>query len=81
MSFITVDRPVGPALLHLTKPVWVVEYAALPGRPRHWQAYRAVAHVPAGRQPWTVDNRRIGVDAIGYPTADLAMAAAEQVAA
>ena len=80
MSFITAQSPTGPILMHPAKPVWVVEYPATQIKPRFWQAYRAVAPVPRGRMPWTVDNRRIGTEA-GFPSSEAAVTAAQQVTA
>lgn len=48
--------------LHDTKPMWIVHYPATGVRAEFWQAYRAVAKIPTGRMPWTVDNRRVGTD-------------------
>mgnify|MGYP000914620747 CR=1 FL=1 len=40
--------------------VFVTHYPALRGvRPGVFYVYRAVAAMPAGRKPWTVDNRRV----------------------
>jgi hypothetical protein len=40
--------------------IWVTHYPALDGvRGGVFYVYRAVAKVPAGRAPWTVDNRRV----------------------
>jgi hypothetical protein len=45
--------------------VWIVEYEFHQGYPRkHYICYRSVERVPAGRKPWTVDNRRINNDPI-----------------
>lgn len=75
-DFVRVDRPHGTALLHREKQMWIVEYAQSRTSPHHWQAYRPVVTVPKGRDPWTVDNRRIGtVD--GFLTLDEAVAAVE----
>ena len=47
--------------LHKDKPVWIVQYDAVPGiRLETFIAYRVAAPLPKGRDPWTVDNRRIG---------------------
>lgn len=68
-GFKRVQRPTGPVWKHATKPVWIVYYAAILGvRAGHFQAYRAVAPVPAGREPWSVDNRRIGAEGRGFKT-------------
>lgn len=77
-AFTEVQRPWSqtPAYLHNTKPVFVTHYEATDVRSEHWQAYRAATTVPAGRMPWTVDNRRIGSDR-GFPSLDAALAAAE----
>jgi hypothetical protein len=77
-EFTEVQRPFdsAPTLLHKSAPAWVVNYPATLDRAEHWQAYRAVAPVPAGRMPWTVDNRRIGSDR-GFPSIEAAVAACE----
>lgn len=81
-EFTEVQRPwdQSPIYLHNTAPVWVVQYEATQDRAQFWQGYRPVAKVPAGRMPWSVDNRRIGTDR-GFPTLDAALAAAIAVAA
>lgn len=61
--------------LHETKPHWIVHYPATRVTGEHYQAYRSVERIPAGRKPWTVDNRRIGTQD-GYRTLDEAMQAA-----
>lgn len=79
-NFTEVDRDCGKVLLHKSKPCWIVFYEAIAGvRMGFYQAYRAVAHVPSGRMPWTVDNRRIGDVNHGFPTAELAMEAIENL--
>lgn len=63
--------------LNKLKPVWIVFYPAVEGvRAGFYQAYRAVRPVPAGRDPWSVDNRRIGHADHGFPTLEAAMEAA-----
>jgi hypothetical protein len=65
---------------HNSKPVWVTFYPAVDGvRPAHYIPYRAVQAVPAGRKPWTVDNRRIGSDR-GFSALEDALNAAEVAA-
>ena len=59
-DFYKVSRPHGECWLHKSKPVWIVEYSASRLHGRFFQAYRPVQPVPIGRDPWTVDNRRIG---------------------
>ena len=59
-EWIETDRPHGVCWVHSEKPVWVVHYGQTNRMGEHWQAYKAVAHIPKGRQPWTVDNRRLG---------------------
>lgn len=59
-NYTLVERPHGSCLLHNTKPVWIVEYSATQIRPRHWQTYKAMHKVPKGRDPWTINNRRVG---------------------
>lgn len=76
MSFSLVHREHGDCWLHDAKPAWIVHYQATQDRAQFYQAYRTVARVPAGRDPWTVDNRRIGTER-GFPTFDEAAQAAE----
>lgn len=76
-SFKPVERITGTVWVHKTKAVWIVFYEAVKGvRLAYYQAYRAVVKVPAGREPWTVDNRRIGDANHGFPTLEAAMEAA-----
>lgn len=68
--------------LHKSAPVWVVKYDGIPGtshRYDSWQAFRATKIVPAGRKPWTIDNKRIGHED-GYATEAEAFEAASQAA-
>lgn len=65
-----------PIWVHESAPVWIVHYAATNVRREFWQAYRAVAHLPRGRRPWAVDNRRLNAD--GYPSLKSAMQAASE---
>lgn len=44
----------------------------------HYRAYKAIAPVPAGRMPWTVNNTRIGSDN-GFKTLEEAAEAGEVV--
>ncbi len=75
-DFVIEQRPTGEILMHKTEPVWIVGYEAIDGvRAPFWQGYRAVAHIPKGRKPWTVDNRRITSER-GFPTIEAAIAAA-----
>lgn len=63
---------------HKTKPVWVCHFSAIEGKHAgYYQAYRAVCPVPKGRQPWSVDNRRIGHPDHGFPTLEAAMEACQ----
>lgn len=75
-NFETVNRPHGSALLNRVKQMWIVEYQQSRVRPHHWQAYQPVVSVPKGRDPWTVDNRRIGPED-GFLTLEDAVAAVE----
>lgn len=59
-NYTLVERPHGSCLLHNTNPVWIVEYCASRVRPRHWQTYKAIHKVPKDRDPWSIDNRRLG---------------------
>lgn len=61
-NFTKVSRPHGECWLHNSRPVWIVEYSGTRVRGPFFQAYKAVEKVPAGRDPWTVDNRRIGTE-------------------
>lgn len=75
--FDKVERETGEVWKHKTNPVWIVFYEAVEGvRAAYYQAYRAVRPVPAGRAPWSVDNRRIGNENHGFPTLEAAMEAA-----
>lgn len=66
-------------LAHDTKPVWIVHREAIGGNPEHWAAYKAVAPIPKGRTPWSVDNRSLSKPAIGFFSLAEAMAAGEAV--
>ncbi len=69
-------RTTGSVLLHRSKHVWIVRYADYErGGTKFWQAYRAVDTVPKGRDPWTVNNKRIGTDK-GFKTLRDALLAA-----
>jgi len=77
-AFRKVTRPGDPDGIWMRKdaPVWIVYYNAVPGiRPAFYEAYRAIHPVPAHRQPWSIDNRRLS-DGNGFPT----LAAAKQAA-
>lgn len=77
-AFTVVRRPTDPegVWLHNDKPVWVVHYPATEVRGEHWQGYRSVEHIPAGRKPWAVNNKRIGGER-GFASLEAALAAAE----
>ena len=79
-QFKKVTRPTGDALLHINAPVWVVqyEYDSRGSKVDTWKAYRTVAHLPRGRDPWTVDNRSLNKD--GYSTEEAALQAAHEFA-
>lgn len=77
-QFKKVQRVDGEVFAHKSAPVWVVHYPATDARAEHWNAYRAVAHLPRGRDPWTVDNRRLEKD--GYRTLKAALHAAHEFA-
>lgn len=83
-GFRLVKRPHGEAWLHETAPVWVVKYDGVPESNTHrydsWQVYKAVERVPAGRDPWTVDNRRLGGES-GWATSEQAFRAARDAVA
>ena len=82
-DFRLVERPHGSAWLHKTAPVWVVLYPGIEGSMTHrfdsWQAFKAIEGCH-GRDPWTVNNKRIGPE-LGWPSAEYAFQAAEEEAA
>lgn len=81
MTFSLVHRPHGDCWLHSDGRKFICFYEGVEGvRPAYFQAYMSKAQPPKGRDPWTVDNRRIGTDR-GFPTFDEAAQAAEAVAA
>jgi hypothetical protein len=63
-DFVEVDRNGQKVWLHKTRPVWIVYYEAIDGsqsfRYAFWQPYKAIAPVPRGRMPWTINNVKIG---------------------
>lgn len=64
-QFKRVFRNYQSILEHKQKPVWIVAYREYDtGRVKFWQAYKVkeYLHVPKGRAPWSIDNRRIGTD-------------------
>lgn len=70
------DRYSDDALyVHKDRQVWIRFYPAIEGRAAWWQGYRAVKTVPAHREPWSIDNRRIGTDR-GFASLTDAIAAA-----
>lgn len=76
-QFQVVTRPHGECWLHKAKPAWVVHYPLAPRNP-HYQAYIPAPWVGPddlkGRDPWTVDSRRLSVN--GFKTLKEAMQAA-----
>lgn len=61
MSFILKQRPTGEYWEHDSAPLWIVEYGAVLGvRRACFKAYRAIERVPAGRNPYSFDNRVLG---------------------
>lgn len=82
-DFRRVERGPGDAWLHESAPIWIVHYPGFPGSSSHrydsWHAYKAVQKVPAGRYPWTVDNRSIGGQD-GWATPEQAFRAARDEA-
>lgn len=65
-----------PLYVHKDRQVWIRFYPAIEGvRAAWWQGYRAVMKVPAHREPWSIDNRRIG-DERGFASLEAAIAAA-----
>lgn len=75
-DFILTDRPHQSSWVHKSRPIWVTHYPSTRLRAAFFQAYRAIQKVPAGRAPWTVDNRRIGSED-GFETLEQAVHAAE----
>ena len=65
MSFIKKQRLTGEYFEHDEHPVWCVFYPATSVKPAHWQGYKAIEVVKKGRNPYSVDNRRVG-DEIGF---------------
>jgi hypothetical protein len=64
------------AWMHPTESVWIRKYDAISGvRAAFYQAYSAIHAVPAGRNPWSIDNRRVGTER-GFPSLTAAMKAA-----
>jgi hypothetical protein len=62
-AFRQIERNGESIWMHTSLPVWIVRYDAIDGvRAEFYKPYRAVAPVPKGRNPWTVDNRRIGTE-------------------
>lgn len=76
-EWITTNRPTGEVLKHASAPIWIVHYGPTNRMGEHWQAYRAIAYIPKGRDPWSVDNKRIGPDS-GFRSLEEAKQAAEQ---
>ena len=62
--------------LHDSGSSWVVAYPAVHNRLPVFRAYRAINPVPAGRMPWTIDNKRIGPED-GFLSLEQAMRAVE----
>lgn len=63
--------------LHNSKPVWVRCFPPTMKTQMHYRAYKAIERVPAGCDPWTVNNRRIGSD-FGFKTLEEAAQAGEE---
>jgi hypothetical protein len=60
-DFERITRETGQVLKHRAHPVWIVHYESSKSPAFSvYRVYRAVARVPHGRDPWTVDNRCIG---------------------
>ena len=74
MSFKKIHHPHQSYWLHESKPVFISHYPATRARGEYYQAYKAIQPVPAGRMPWTIDNRRIGGED-GFLTLEEAMGA------
>lgn len=56
-----IDRGGHDCWLHDSGAMWIVRYEAVPGGREYdvFHAFRVVAKLPKGRDPWTVDNRRL----------------------
>lgn len=75
-EFEVIDTPTGKAWLHREKNMWIRHYPMPNGRTAEfYQAYRPRDYVtiPAGKYPWTEDNRRFNER--GFPTLEAAMEA------
>lgn len=62
--------------VHNCKPVFIRQVPPTVKTQMHFRAYKAIAPVPAGRAPWTVNNVRIGSEH-GFKTLEEAAAAGE----
>jgi hypothetical protein len=56
-----------PRLVADDNKFWIVRYGDTYCRRKFFQVYQHVEYLPAGRFPWTVDNKRRGPE-IGFPT-------------
>lgn len=75
-EFIIITTKTGKVWLHRGKNMWIRHYPLPNGRDAEfYQAYRPAPYidVPAGKYPWTEDNRRFAER--GYPTLEAAMQA------
>lgn len=73
--FHTVSRGCDTILVHDIIPAWIVHYPAINNvRRAFYQSYRSCAHIPKGREPWTVDNKALGNREYGFLTLKEAMA-------
>lgn len=67
-----------PVWAHKTKPVWVAEYVRRSTVDLYYQAYVAIAPIPAGAKPWDVPSRRLGDAVHGFPTLGAALKAGDE---
>jgi hypothetical protein len=59
-EFELVKRPHGDCVRMTGQPIWIVYYGPVDGyRTERWYAFKSVERIPKGRDPWTVDNRRL----------------------
>jgi len=61
--FIAVSDHWRPALMHVSRLVWIHHYRAIKRlRPAVFKVYYATTNVPYNRLPWTVDNESDGLE-------------------
>lgn len=74
-DFAVIHSEHGARWLHKSGTMFISFSPVTNVRGAHFQAYAAKDKVPAGRDPWTVDNKRLGRDGYGFPTFEAAAAA------